>query len=91
MSTIDIRHAHSLSDEGARNAIAEVAKKLEERFEMTARWEGQTLHFARSGVDGAIELLPGAVRVKAELGFLLSAMKGMVESEIQRVLAEKFG
>jgi putative polyhydroxyalkanoate system protein len=31
------------------------------------------------------------VRVKAELGFLLSAMKGMVESEIQRVLAEKLG
>jgi putative polyhydroxyalkanoate system protein len=29
--------------------------------------------------------------VKAELGFLLSAMKGMVESEIRRVLAEKLG
>ncbi|KRG39786.1 polyhydroxyalkanoic acid synthase [Stenotrophomonas pictorum JCM 9942] len=91
MSTIDIRHPHSLSDEGARTAIAEVAQKLEERFEVTARWEGQTLYFVRSGVDGAIELLPGAVRVKAELGFLLSAMKGMVESEIQRVLAEKLG
>ncbi|HBN54895.1 polyhydroxyalkanoic acid synthase [Stenotrophomonas sp. MYb238] len=91
MSTIDIRHAHSLTEERAREAIAEVARKLQERFEVNARWEGDTLHFARSGVDGAIEMLPGAVRVKAELGFLLSAMKGMVESEIQRVLAEKLG
>ncbi len=91
MSTIDIRHPHSLSDDAARNAIAEVAKKLEERFEVSTRWENQTLRFARSGVEGGIELLPGAVRVKAELGFLLSAMKGMVESEIQRVLAEKLG
>lgn len=91
MSTIDIRHAHSLSDDAARDAISGVAKKLEERFEVSTRWEDQTLHFTRAGVEGGIELLPGAVRVKAELGFLLSAMKGMVESEIQRVLTEKLG
>ncbi|MGB3394627.1 MAG: polyhydroxyalkanoic acid system family protein [Stenotrophomonas sp.] len=91
MSSIDIHHAHSLSDEGAHAAIVEVARKLQERFEVSTRWEGQNLHFTRMGVDGAIELLPGAVRVKAELGFLLSAMKGMVESEIRRVLAEKLG
>ena len=36
-------------------------------------------------------MLPGAVRVQAKLGFLLSAMQGMVESEIRRVLAEKLG
>ena len=42
-------------------------------------------------MDGAIELQPGAVRVTAKLGFLLSAMKGMVEGEIQRVLKEKLG
>ena len=67
------------------------AEKLQERFDVVTRWDGPVLHFNRSGVDGAIELLPGAVRVKAELGFLLSAMKGMVESEIQRVLTDKLG
>ena len=91
MSTIDIRHAHSLPAEQARTAIDEVARKLQERFEITSRWEGETLHFSRSGVDGAIELQPSQVRVTAELGFLLSAMKGMVESEIQRVLSDKLG
>ncbi len=91
MSTIDIHHVHSLSDDKARSAIAEVAQKLQDRFDVTTRWDGPVLHFARSGVEGAIELLPGAVQVKAELGFLLSAMKGMVESEIQRVLTEKLG
>ncbi len=48
MSTIDIRHAHTLSDESAREAIAEVARKLQERFDVNARWEGTNLHFARS-------------------------------------------
>jgi putative polyhydroxyalkanoate system protein len=31
------------------------------------------------------------VHVTAELGFLLSALKGTVESEIRRVLVEKLG
>ena len=42
-------------------------------------------------VDRVAGVQPGAVRVTAKLGFLLSAMKGMVEGEIQRVLKEKLG
>ena len=45
---------------------------------------------APCGVDGRVHLEPGAVRVTAELGFLLGAMKGTIESEIRRVLAERF-
>lgn len=89
MSAIDIRHAHPLSADQARSAIDRVAQKLQDKFDVDTRWEGQTLRFARSGVDGAIELLDQEVRVTAELGFLLSAMKGMVESEIVRVLGEQ--
>jgi putative polyhydroxyalkanoate system protein len=89
MSDIDIRHPHSLPAGQVRDAIDQVARKLEDRFEVATRWEGETLRFTRSGVDGAIELLESEVRVTAELGFLLSAMKGMVESEILRVLGEK--
>ncbi|MGE8261583.1 MAG: polyhydroxyalkanoic acid system family protein [Stenotrophomonas sp.] len=91
MSTIDIRHAHSLPAENARKAIEEVAAKLSERFGLQSSWVGDVLNFSGSGVDGAIALQPGQVQVTAKLGFLLSAMKGMVESEIQRVLQEKLG
>ena len=62
-----------------------------ERFGLKSSWTADVLNFSGSGVDGAIELQPGAVRVTAKLGFLLSAMKGMVEGEIQRVLKEKLG
>jgi len=91
MSTIDIRHAHTLPPENARKAIEEVAAKLSERFGLESNWVGDVLNFNGSGVDGAIALQPGQVQVTAKLGFLLSAMKGMVESEIQRVLKEKLG
>jgi len=91
MSTIDVRHAHALPDAQARAAIEQVAAKLSERFGLKSSWTADVLSFSGSGVDGAIELQPGAVRVTAKLGFLLSAMKGMVDGEIQRVLKEKLG
>ncbi len=91
MSSIDVRHAHALPADQARQAIEEVAAKLAERFGLQTNWRGDVLDFSGSGVDGAIEMQPGTVRVTATLGFLLSAMKSMVESEIQRVLKEKLG
>ncbi|PZO66260.1 MAG: polyhydroxyalkanoic acid synthase [Pseudoxanthomonas suwonensis] len=90
MSAIDIVHAHTLSPAKARKAVEEVAKKLSERFEMEYRWEGDTLHFQRSGVDGHIALAPRQLHVTAQLGFLLSMMKDPVEKEIRRVLDERF-
>lgn len=91
MSNIEISHAHSLPPAEARQAIQEVADKLTERFGLETHWEGEHLHFSGAGADGTIGLQAQQVVVKAQLGFLLSAMQGMVESEIQRVLSEKFG
>jgi putative polyhydroxyalkanoate system protein len=91
MSSIDIHHPHNKTTGQARKAVEEVARKLEERFEMSYEWKGDTLNFSRSGVDGKIALLPDALHVTANLGFLLSVMKGPIESEIRRVLSEKFG
>lgn len=90
MASIDIRHTHSLTPAKARKAIEEVAKKLHERFDVETWWEGDLMHFKRSGVDGHIELQPHQLQVSAQLGFLLGAMKGPIESEIRRVLDERF-
>ena len=90
MSKIDIRHPHALPMAKARKSLDEVATKLDDRFGMSSRWEGDVLHFSRSGVDGHIALEPENIHVTAQLGFLLSAMKGPIEQEIRRVLEEKF-
>lgn len=91
MATIDIRHPHGLAPEQARQAVQRIAETLAERFGVEHAWDGNALMFNRSGVDGRVHLEPGAVRVTAELGFLFGAMKGTIESEIRRVLAERFG
>lgn len=91
MPSIDIEHAHSLTPAKARKAVQEVAEKLAERFGVEYAWDGDAMNFARSGVDGRIALAPNALRVTAQLGFLLGAMKGPIETEIRRVLDERFG
>ncbi|HAV72936.1 MAG TPA: polyhydroxyalkanoic acid synthase, partial [Stenotrophomonas sp.] len=44
MSTIDIRHAHTLPAENARKAIEDVAAKLSERFGLQSNWVGDVLN-----------------------------------------------
>jgi len=88
--SIDIRHSHSLPHAKARKAVEEVAKKLAERFEIEYEWDGDDLHFNRSGVKGKIALAPKQLHVTAKLGFMESIFKGPIESEIKRVLDERF-
>lgn len=90
MPGIDIRHQHSMPLPKARKAVEEVAKKLAQRFDVEYAWDGDTLNFNRSGVDGRIALEPKQLHVTAQLGFLLSALKGPIEAEIRRVLDERF-
>lgn len=89
MADIDIQHPHSLPQPAAREAVEQVIARLGEKMGIDYRWEGETLHFKRSGVDGRIALQPGAVHVTATLGMLFSAMKGTIESELRRVLQER--
>ena len=63
---------------------------LAERFDIQHQWDGDTLNFNRSGVDGKIKLSPKKLHVTAQLGFMLSMLKGPIEAEIRRVLSEKF-
>ncbi len=90
MPSIDIQHTHTKTPAQARKALESVARKLAERFDMQFGWDGDTLNFMRSGVDGKINMSPNQLHVTAQLGFLLSALKGPIESEIKRVLSEKF-
>ncbi|MEO5566299.1 MAG: polyhydroxyalkanoic acid system family protein [Luteimonas sp.] len=89
MANIDLQHAHSLPHAEARQAVEEAIARLGQKLGIEHRWEGDTLHFTRPGVDGRIALTPGHVHVTAALGMLFSAMKGKVESELKRMLEER--
>ena len=88
MPSIDLRQPHQLPLAEARARVDRVAARMHEKFDMDSRWEGDTLRFSRSGVKGSITVAASEVTVHAELGLMLSPLKGMVEDEIRRKLAE---
>ncbi len=91
MPSIDITRAHSRPLAAAKKSVQRVADHLAQKFDVVCRWEGNTLNFSRSGVDGQIKVSARQVHVIADLGFLLLAIKGPVEREIHRYLDEEFG
>lgn len=91
MSTIDISRDHTLTVAQAKKAANKVAQEIAAAFDVEYEWDGNTLNFRRSGVDGVIQLSKGKVRVQAKLSWLLSAIRSKVESEVQRYLDKEFG
>ena len=91
MPSIEIRREHGKTIKEARAAVERVAGKISERFDVDYSWEGNTLHFKRSGVDGHIAVSAKDVHVTAKLGFLLGAIKGPIEREIHQYLDREFG
>ncbi|TAL90845.1 MAG: polyhydroxyalkanoic acid synthase [Rhodanobacter sp.] len=90
MPSIDIRRPHQLSITEARAVVDQVASRMRDKFGMTGQWQGDTLGFSRPGVNGSIAVESDAIQVRAQLGILLTPLKGMIEQEIRRKLDEHF-
>ena len=91
MAVIDIRRKHGRSLKEAKAAVERVATAIGEEYGISYAWEGNTLEFGRGGVRGTIEVAKHDVRVHAELGLLMGAMKSLIEREISRKFDEEFG
>ncbi len=91
MARILVKRVHAKSLAASRKAVERVARKLADKFDVGYQWDGDTLLFERMGVKGTIALLPGAVEVFAELGFLFGALRNTVEQEIEKYLDKEFG
>ena len=90
MPSIEIKRPHSRPLAEARKKVQHVADHLSEKFDLSSEWQGDTLHFQRSGVDGHIQVGAKLVHVTVNLGFLLGALRGSVEREIHRYLDQEF-
>jgi putative polyhydroxyalkanoate system protein len=88
MPVIDIRRPHAGSMTSTKAAVEHVAKAIAKQYGVDHHWSGDQLHFDRSGVKGRITVARNDVHVRVELGFLMGAMKPLIEREIERQLDE---
>ncbi len=92
MADLHILREHALGLHTARKIAFRWAEHVEEEFGMSCTYEeGKTVDevcFTRSGVDGTLTVAKDRFELHAQLGFLLGAFKGKIESEIVKNLDE---
>ncbi len=90
MAEIHIHREHALGLKKAREIAWQWAEQVEEKFDMECTvLEGKdedTVEFTRSGVKGELTVAADRFELVAQLGFLLGAFKGTIETEIQKEL-----
>jgi putative polyhydroxyalkanoate system protein len=93
MATIDITRAHTLAKDEAKKRAEELAKSLQAKFNLTWRWDADTIRFdapsgAAKGTTGSVAVSDKDVRVQIDLPFLLKMLKGTVETKVNEKLTQ---
>jgi putative polyhydroxyalkanoate system protein len=85
-----MRARHSMSVKDAQMAADQLASDLAEKFDIDYGWDGDHIHFERTGVHGVITVRENEIRIKATLGLMLIFLKSRIEAEITEVLETHF-
>jgi putative polyhydroxyalkanoate system protein len=93
MATIDVRRAHTLPKDEARKRAEELAKSMQQKFELAWHWDGDRILFeapsgAAKGTKGTVDVTSSDVRVQIDLPLLMRVLKGTVEAKVNEKLAQ---
>jgi len=88
MADIRIARPHGLPLSRAKAAAQAAAENLVREYDLTCQWEGDTLSFRRSGVQGRIEVSPSQIAVEIRLGLLLKGFRSTIEQSVSKRLDE---
>ncbi|MEH6584460.1 MAG: polyhydroxyalkanoic acid system family protein [Halioglobus sp.] len=88
MAEFRLQKAYSMPKDEVREAAEGLARKLERDHGVHSKWSGDTVKIKGSGVDGQLSFHDGNIDVSVKMGFLASAFKGVLRSEVERYLDE---
>lgn len=88
MAKVYIKRTHSLDQQHIRQQVQNLADKLTGELGVTCQWQGERLHFERSGAKGNILIGDDYLEFEIKLGMLLAPLKGKVEKSVTEYLDE---
>jgi putative polyhydroxyalkanoate system protein len=91
MAEIHIRRGHTMGIPAAKGKVDALARTLEKDLQASYRWNGDTLHFKRSGASGTIEVGSDYIAIHVKLGMALGLMKAKIEETVQTNLDQALG
>lgn len=91
MAELVFERAHSLSLAAARAIAQRLADEMRSEYGVDSRWQGDELHFSRTGLSGVLRVDTDRIRLDAQLGFLFSAFKPRIEASMAANFDRYFG
>jgi putative polyhydroxyalkanoate system protein len=88
MAEIKVARRHHLTVAQAKKIAQKAADDLASEYDLKSEWNGDVLHFSRSGVNGSMTVTAAEIRLDVKLGMLLSAFKAKFEQHIAHRLDE---
>jgi len=88
MADIRIARPHGLPVSRAKAAAQAAADDLGREYALTCTWQGDSLHFRRSGVRGRIDVSQTQIALEIHLGILLKGLRTSIEKSVGRRLEE---
>lgn len=88
MADIRFTRKHTLTVARAKRIAQKTADDLAEEYDLESRWDGDTLNFHRSGVNGRMQVRAHLIELEVTLGFLFRPFKSKFESHIAHRLDE---
>lgn len=86
-----VRRHHDLGLARAKRLAEAMARRLQNDYGGSYTWQGDELHFQRTGASGRVTVTKDSFQIRVELGFLLSALHSRIESEVRAFCDEHFG
>lgn len=88
MANVHLKQAHNKSQQDLREIAEELADKLEQKYQLTSKWEGNTLEFKRSGLTGSLILGATEVSINIKLGIMMSAFANKIKKQLAQSLKD---
>jgi len=90
MPTISVHREHALGLAKAKGLAQSIARRLKDDYGGSFAWQGDVLHFERTGASGSVAVTKDDFRVRVDLGLLLSPLRSRIEREIVKFCDEHF-
>jgi len=91
VASIHLERNHTLGIDAAKERVETLARHLEQKLAIDHKWQGDTLHFSRSGASGSIGVGADRVVLDVKLGLALGLMKGTIEETIHQEMDRALG
>lgn len=89
MPDIKYVRSHHLPLAKAKQIAQQTADDLAKEYDLVSEWDGDTLHFHRSGVEGHMVVSAKDIALEVNLGFLLRPFKTAFEMHIEHNLDQR--